>query len=141
MHPALRLRWNNSNRAADGVLGCCLRGDYHHYGSGLETASTSDALGSASSVAHCVELCRQLSVCCHNLDQPSSSLAFCPGCHTKAYMVEFCTSIHDFTHTCFNCLDISDKARSRAHPCLCSGVRDGQHCFSRISAGGIVSSE
>src|SRR5216683_4903005 len=67
MHPALRLRWNNSNRAADGVLGCCLRGDYHHYGSGLETASTSDALGSASSVAHCVELCRQLSVCCHNL--------------------------------------------------------------------------
>src|SRR5258708_3688625 len=52
----------------------------------------------------------------------------------------FMTS-HDFTHTCFNCLDISDKARSRGHPCLCSGVRNGQHCFSRISAGGIVSSE
>src|SRR5262249_59812298 len=66
----------NSNRAAGGIHGYGLCGDYHDYGTGFEAASRGQALGSASPVAHWIELCRQLSVCCHYLDQPSPSLAF-----------------------------------------------------------------
>ena len=74
------------------------------------------------------------------LDQPSSSLAFCPRSHNKAYLVEFCTSVHDFTHTFFNCVDCRHKTRGRPSPCLCSCIRNGQYCVSGISTGDIVAS-
>jgi hypothetical protein len=78
--------------------------------------------------AYCFELSGQLSVRCHHLDQPSPPLAFCAQCYTKAHMVEFCTSVHDFTRTLFDCLDCRYKARCRPGPFLCSGIRNGQYC-------------
>ncbi len=49
----------------------------------------------------------------------------------------FMTSLIPF----FNGLDCRHQARGRPGPFLCSGIRNGQHCVSGISAGGIVSSE
>src|SRR5437773_5095702 len=58
-------RRTDFNRATGGIHGCGFCGDYHDYGSGIEAASRGQALGSASAVAHWIELRRQLSVCCH----------------------------------------------------------------------------
>jgi hypothetical protein len=53
----------------------------------------------------------------------------------------FRASVHDFTHTFFNCLDCRHKARGKPGPCLCSSICNGEYCIFGISAGGIVASE
>src|SRR6266576_3446512 len=98
-------------------------------------------LAQAPFVASCLELCSQLPVRCHHLDQPSSPLAVCARRHTKARVMEFCTSVHNNTHTLFNCLDCRHEALGWPSVFLRDCICIGQHCVFGIPARGLVASK